>query len=495
MPPTISKSTFLRGSQCKKSLYLHWYQPELKDKISPMQQAIFSQGTDVGKLAQQLFPGGTDAGIYVPANYAKSIEMTSQLISDGATVVYEAGFSINNLHCFVDILVKDSDGWKAYEVKSSTQVKPVNLLDAAFQYHVITCCGLELIDFSIVTMNTTYERNGGLDISQLFKIESVYRRIIKLQDKVQKDIEDFFFTLNKSKEPVTDIGPHCTDPYDCDFRGHCWQHVPDYSIFNISRLGGDKKWDLYNMGILRFENIPPDFKLNDSQWQQVIAELKGETHIDHEAINKFLNGLSYPLYFLDFESFQPAVPMFDKSRPYQQVVFQYSLHIMESETSGVTHTSFLAENDGRDPRVPFINQLIRDIGKTGDIIVFNKAFESSRLSELAASYPEYAIPVGRIKSRMKDLMVLFQQRQYYVPEMKGSYSIKQVLPAMVPGFSYDNLAIGDGGSASMAFTSLITESDPEKIRATRENLLEYCKLDTQAMVEIVKVLQGLMVSG
>ncbi len=175
MPPTLSKSTFLRGSQCKKSLYLHWHQPELKDKISAMQQAIFSQGTDVGKLAQQLFPGGIDAGIHVPANYAKSIEMTSQLISDGASVIYEAGFSVNGLHCFVDILVKDNDGWKAYEVKSSTQVKPVNLLDAAFQYYVMTGCGLELVDFSLVTLNTAYERNGELDISRLFKIESVYQ--------------------------------------------------------------------------------------------------------------------------------------------------------------------------------------------------------------------------------------------------------------------------------------------------------------------------------
>ncbi|MCK9400921.1 MAG: DUF2779 domain-containing protein [Bacteroidales bacterium] len=491
MPPTLSKSTYLRGSQCKKSLYLHWHQPKLKDQISAMQQAIFSQGTDVGKLAQQLFPGGTDAGIHVPANYAKSIEMTSQLIRDGASVIYEAGFSMNGLHCFVDILVKNEEGWKAYEVKSSTQVKPVNLLDAAFQYHVMTRSGLELADVSLVVLNTAYERNGELDMHQLFKIESVYQRILQLQDKVQQDIADFFFTLTAPLAPVIDIGPHCSDPYDCDFHGHCWQHVPDYSIFNISRLGGDKKWDLYNMGILRFEDIPPDFKLNDSQWQQVMAELKGETHIDKDTIRMFLDGLNYPLYFLDFESFQPAAPMFNRSRSYQQIVFQYSMHIMHSETSGVTHRFFLAESNGTDPRIPFIRQLIRDIGEHGDIIVFNKAFESARLSELAANFPEYDTPVGRMIARIKDLMVLFQQRYYYVPEMKGSYSIKQVLPAMVPGFSYDTLAIGDGGSASMAFTSLFTEPDPDKIRTTRKNLLEYCKLDTLAMVEIVKVLKGL----
>jgi hypothetical protein len=495
MPPTLSKSTYLRGSQCKKSLYLHWHHPELKDKLSAMQQAIFSQGTDIGKIAQQLFPGGVDAGIYVPANYARSIELTFQLIRDGVPVIYEAGFSFNGLHCFVDILVKDADGWKAYEVKSSTQVKPVNLLDAAFQYHVITSCGLELVDISLVTLNTAYERFGKLDISQLFKIESVYQQVLKRQEKVKQDIEDFFFTLNMPVAPVIDIGPHCTDPYDCDFRGYCWQHIPDYSIFNISRLTGDKKWELYRKGILRFEDVPADFNLNDSQWQQVKSELKGERHIDRKSIIEFLDGLKYPVYFLDFESFQPAVPLFDHSRPYQQIVFQYSMHIMESKISGVTHLSFLAENDGNDPRNPFIRRLINDIGEGGDIIVFNRSFESSRLSELALSFPEYKADVVRINSRMKDLMLIFQQRQYYVPEMKGSYSIKQVLPSIVPGFSYDDMPIGDGGTASMAFASLLTETDPEKIKAVRENLLEYCKLDTMAMVEIVRALERIMVNG
>jgi hypothetical protein len=184
------------------------------------------------------------------------------------------------------------------------------------------------------------------------------------------------------------------------------------------------------------------------------------------------------------------VPIFDRSRSYQQVVFQYSLHIRDSETSGIVHKSFLAETDGSDPRIPFIHQLIEDIGNQGNIIVFNQAFESARLNELAANFPEYAGPVAMINARMKDLMVLFQQRHYYVPEMKGSYSIKQVLPALVPGFNYDNLAIGDGGSASLAFMSLYSETDREKIRSIRENLLVYCKQDTMAMVEIVRVLNS-----
>jgi len=453
-----------------------------------MQQAIFSQGHEVGRLAQQLFPGGIDAGIHVPERYQLSIKMTSELIQNGAPVTYEAGFSVDDLHCFIDILVRDGNQWKAYEVKSSTQVKPVNLLDAAFQFHVMTMSGLKISDISLVVLNTAYERNGEIDIHRLFRIESVYQQVLKLQDQVKQNIEDFFFTLQAPLEPVIEIGPHCSDPYDCDFHGYCWKHIPGYSIFNISRLSADKKWELYKKGILKFEDIPPEFKLNNSQWQQVMAELKGETHINKAAVRRFLDDLEYPLYFLDFESFQPPVPLFDHSRPYQQIVFQYSLHVMGSKDAVLKHRSFLAEANGQDPRIPFIKQLIEDIGKNGDILVFNRAFEAGRLKEIASAFPNFQFPVSSFINRLKDLMLIFQNRHYYLPEMKGSYSIKQVLPALVPGFSYENLAIADGGSASHAFMSLQGETDPEKIRETRENLLEYCKLDTLAMVEILKVL-------
>jgi hypothetical protein len=376
MPPTLSKSTFLRGIQCKKSLYLSWHRPELKDPVSPLQQAVFSHGHEVGLLAQQLFPGGIDAGSFIPEQYQKSIDLTTQLIKNGTEVIYEAGFSANDLHCFIDILVRDGDKWKAYEVKSSTQVKPVNLLDAAFQYQVMTLCGLKLSEIYIVTLNTAYERIGQIDLQKLFRIESVHKQVVKLQAKVQKSIEEFLATLNNPIEPVVDIGPHCFDPYHCNFHSHCWKHVPDYSIFNISRLSADKKWNLYHQGIMKFEDIPPDFSLNDSQWQQVISELKGETHINKAFIQQFIGSLNYPLYFLDFESFQPPVPLFDHCRPYQQVVSQYSMHWIKAPGLKLNHKAFLAETDGSDPRYPFIHQLISDIGDYGDIIVFNRAWKN-----------------------------------------------------------------------------------------------------------------------
>jgi hypothetical protein len=353
----------------------------------------------------------------------------------------------------------------------------------------MTSTGLKVNEISLVVLNSSYKRTGEINIASLFKTETVTAQVLNLQPGIRKNIAGFLATLDGINVPAVDIGPHCFDPYDCDFHSHCWKHVPEYSVFDISRLSGEKKWELYRMGILRFEDIPPGFRLNHAQWQQVKAELKNETHIDRDAISKFVNGLQYPLYFLDFESFQPAVPLFEHNRPYQQIVFQYSLHIQGSPTSELQHKFFLAEADGTDPRVPFIGSLIQDIGTSGDIIVFNRSFEASRLNEIAASFPEYNAAVKNIVSRIKDMMLLFQQRHFYVPEMRGSYSIKQVLPALVPGFGYDNLAIADGGSASMAFTSLIGETDLFKIMKIRQHLLEYCKLDTLAMVEILKVLK------
>lgn len=456
-----------------------------------MQKAIFSQGHEVGKLARQLFPGGVDASIYVPDQCQKSIELSSRLINEGCQVIYEAGFDVDNLHCFIDILVRDGEMWKAYEVKSSTQIKHVNLLDAAFQYYVMTHSSVNISDISLITLDTDYKRSGDLDLFKLFKITSVLEPVLKLQDKVKTDASTFLATLDLPDTPEIDIGPHCTDPYICDFRGFCWQHIPEYSIFNISRLDAKRKWELYRQGILKFEDIPADFSLNVSQWQQVISELKGETHINRPAIQKFLDGLNFPLYFLDFESFQPAVPLFDHSKPYQQIVFQYSLHIQETENSELKHTAFLAEANGMDPRPAFVSRLIEDIGDTGDILVFNRSFEAGRLNEIASSFPNFQLQISDFVSRIKDLMLIFQYRYLYVPAMKGSYSIKQVLPALVPGFSYDNLEIADGGSASHAYMSLYSEKDEEKIHLAIENLLEYCKLDTLAMVEILKTLRKL----
>lgn len=483
----ISKSAFIKGIQCHKSLYLKKYHPELEDEISESQKSIFEKGTNIGLLAQELFPGGKDLGKYIPHNFSQVFKETKESLLKENPIIYEAGFNFDNLLCFIDILAKKDGKWEAYEVKGSTSVKEVFLWDAAFQYYLITSSGIQLEDFSLVYINNQYVKDGELDINELFVIESLLDRIKPLQAQVKAHIKQMRAMLKDNSILVKDIGPHCDDPYSCSFKGHCWKHIPEYSIFDISRLSKDKKFELYKQGIINVSDIPEEFPLSHNQQLQVFSEKSGESILDSNEIRTFIEGLKYPLYFLDFETFNPAVPLFDSSKPYQQIVFQYSLHILDKPEGDLIHKEFLAEAID-DPRIPFIKQLIRDIGRNGDIVVFNQGFETARLKEIAESFPQYLADVLNINNRVVDLMLPFSRKHYYMPEMKGSYSIKKVLPALVPKYSYADLNISEGGAASLSFEGLYNETVDTKISTIRKDLLAYCKLDTLAMVEILKVL-------
>jgi len=484
----ISKSTFIRGLQCEKSLYLYKHHYQLKDPTPSSIQAVFDQGTNIGILAQELFPNGVDAS---PENHFKMVESvgkTQDFISQGKTIIYEATFQYNNVLAALDILVKDEEGWKAYEVKSSTKVSETYIKDAAIQYYTITNSGIDLKDISIVHINNQYTRDGELDLNQLFTIESVYDQVLEFLPRIPNEVRRLKNVIESPEVPSVDIGNHCSDPYDCDFKGTCWEHIPDYSVFNISRLNKDKKFDLYNQGIITLDDIDlSQTDLNPNQVLQVQSEINRTSHIDIDEIRNFTNGLNYPLYFLDFETIGPAVPKYDGSRPYQQLVFQYSLHIQETPTSELRHREYLADSS-QDPRIGFIEQLILDSDVSGDILVYNVGFEKGKLNDLIKVFPEYSNDLSGIVNRLKDLMIPFQQKWYYTPEMRGSYSIKSVLPALVPELSYNDLEIKEGAVASNTFLSMVNGIFEGDVEETRRQLLEYCKLDSYAMVKILEKL-------
>lgn len=484
----LSKSTFIRGLQCEKSLYLYKHHYRLKDPTPPSLQTVFDQGTNIGLLAQDLFPNGADAS---PENHFKMVESvgkTLKFITQGESIIYEATFLYNDVLAALDILVKDEQGWKAYEVKSSTKVSDTYIKDAAIQYYTITNSGIDLKDISIVHINNQYTKEGELDIHQLFTIESVYDQVLEFLPRVPNEVRRLKNVIESPEIPQIDIGPHCSDPYDCDFKGTCWKHIPDYSVFNISRLNKDKKFDLYNQGVVTLDQIDlGQTDLNPNQVLQVQSEVNGTSHIDIEEIRNFTNGLNYPLYYLDFETIGPAVPKYNGSRPYQQLVFQYSLHIQENSTSVIEHREYLADPT-KDPRPNFIEQLIKDCGTSGDIIVYNIGFERGKINDLIEVFPQYSTELRGIVNRLKDLMIPFQQKWYYTPEMRGSYSIKYVLPALVPELSYDDLPIKEGGTASNTFLSMVNGTFDGDDKETRRQLLEYCSLDTYAMVKILEKL-------
>ena len=487
----LSKSSFIKGLQCEKHLYLYKYHYDEMDELSEMQKAIFKRGTSVGELAHKLFSGGVIAAQGDPPNYEKALKRTKELINGNAKVIYEAAFMFSEVLSIADIVVMEKGGARVYEVKSSTSISETYLNDAALQYYVISNLGIRVKDFSIIYINNQYVRKGDLILEELFTTESVLELILPLQKLVKDNVDRFKKVILKKKMPDIEIGEHCYNPYTCGFYDYCRKHIPEDSIFDFSGMHLAKKYELYRNGVLRLDDVPEDYPLNKNNKLQLDVHKNGKPLIDKAAIKGFINDLKYPLYFMDFETFQPAVPLFDNSKPYQQIPFQYSVFLKKDKDSEAEHFEFLAE-PGIDPRKKFIENLLKVMKGKGDILVYNKTFEITRLNEIAKDFPQFANGIEKLVSRIKDLMIPFQKKYYYAPEMRGSYSIKAVLPALVPELSYDELEINEGGLASVAYESLQTETDLMFIAEIKQQLLEYCKLDTLGMVKILERLEELV---
>jgi hypothetical protein len=331
-------------------------------------------------------------------------------------------------------------------------------------------------------------RKGNLDVRKLFFIEPVTKEVLALQPTIVKNIKKFQKIVQLKKIPVVDIGEQCNSPYPCSFTDNCWKNVPKVSVFDLTRLSKKKKFDLYFSGAQKLEDISDEYRLSYAQQLQVECHINKSTVIEKEKVREFVNALQYPIYYMDFETFMPAIPQFNSSSPYQQIVFQYSLHYKKDKKSPMKHFEFLGE-EGKDPRKDFIERLLFDTKSIGDILVYNKSFEITRLKELAELFSAYKKQIYERISRVKDLMYPFQQKYYYSHKMNGSYSIKKVLPALIPSLSYDELEIGNGGDALAAYESLVYETDSKKRLAIRKNLLKYCKMDTFAMVKLLEKLE------
>jgi len=485
----LSKSQFTRGLQCHKSLWLLKNKPELRAKPDAGLQARFDAGTEVGILAQQLFPGGV--ALDYGSGISRNINTTRELIASGTQTIYEATFRHNNVLAMVDILRRGPDGWELYEVKSTTETKDIFINDTAIQYYVAAGSGTKMSRVFLVHLNNGYTRMGELDLHALFAIDDITDLALSRQADIPQLLADMRQTL-EGAEPAIDIGPYCTAPYECDFKHYCWNHIPECSIFDIANLRNNRKFALYYGGTLNMGDIPNDFSLSHNMQIQVEAELTGRDFINTRSIREFLATVTEPVGFLDFETFMEPVPSLDYQRPYQQIPFQYSLHIFVHGT--LSHHEFLGEA-GRDPRRDFIEKLLVETKPCRTILVYNQAFEIARLQEIADNFPEFAEEIETIFARIVDLMAPFRNKDYYVKAMCGSHSIKYVLPALVPDLSYDSLAIADGEMAMLAYSRLAKTSSAEEKEEIRRDLLEYCRLDTYAMVRIWEKLVSLVQPG
>lgn len=470
----LSKSAFVRGMQCEKSLHLNRYSPELRDTPDRDRDHVFEQGNRVGNLARRLFPGGISADEKPERN---QVEYTAELIEQGQNVIYEAAFFAAGVYCAVDILVRQGSGWHVIEVKSSTSVHDVYLTDAALQYFVLKHAGLRISEFSIAYMDRTYVRSDELDVQRLFRVESVLAEC-RENAEVSADVDRLRNVLRKHQAPEVDIGEHCRNPYPCDFWGHCTRHIPEDSIFQLTRVRKSRLFSFYYDGILRLDDLPED-SFSGHAAIQLAAHKLGEPIVDRERIGGFLQSLQFPLQYMDFETIFPAVPRFKESRPYQQIPFQFCVGVQRSGESEPIWEEFLAEG-GDDPRTIFAERLLGALPNEGTILVYNKSFEISRLRELAAHLPAFADAIHEVIDRIRDLMDVFRNGGYYHPDMHGSYSMKAVLPAVAPDMDYADLMIQDGGMASQAFEALL-DGQVSNEAELRTAMVQYCRRDTEGM--------------
>ncbi|WP_373034250.1 DUF2779 domain-containing protein [Sulfurovum sp.] len=483
----LSKSLYTRAIQCPKSLWLKKYKPEVLTPPDASAQAVFKTGNVVGELACQFFPHGKE--VPFTRDYSEMIATTKGYIAEGEQNIYEATFNYNGILVMVDILHVDADGVSLYEVKSSTSVKDIYVHDVSIQYYVLTNLGFHVKSANVVHIDNTYVRDDELDINALFSVVDVTAEVRKLQDNIPNVLREFETYLEDTvNEPDIDIGSHCNKPYECDAKEYCWRvqrNIPEYSIFNIFNLGSKKQVELYEQGIVDINDIPDNFDMTVKQSQAVRDYRSGVTHINKEAIEGFVGTLSYPIYHLDFETFQQAIPEFKGISPFMQIPFQYSLHI-EHEDGTLEHCEFLAE-DGSDPRELLAHRLCEDIPNDVTVLAYNMGFEKGVIKKLALEYETLSSHLLEIHDNIKDLMTPFQQKYYVTPSMNGSYSIKYVLPALVPEMqaAYKELdGVQNGGEAMQAFANLSKLNEVEKVKM-RNALLEYCKLDTLAMVRVL----------
>lgn len=483
---SISKSQFLKGCQCLKSLYLLKYHPELTPEINESQEALFQSGKEVGIIARGLSPSGVEI-IFDAENFSKQLAQTKTEIKKGAKILYEAAFSHNGLFIKSDILKKGPAGWELYEVKSSTKIKEEDLHfeDVAFQYHVLNGIGLSISKAHLVHINNKYERNGNIEVEKLFTINDVTKDVVGIQGEILSRINAHRNIL-AGEMPKIDIGEYCSAPYDCEFQGHCWKHIPEESVFDL-RGRGIKHFDLYRKEIIQLKDIPIHL-LPASAKLQLECALERKNYIDNAALREFLNSIWYPLYFLDFETVRSPIPLLDGTRPYQQVPFQYSLHCIEKEAGKLGHHEFLAAPN-TDPRRPLVEKLLKEIPPNACVVVYNMTFEKGVLNSLKTWFPEYANKIDNIIRNIRDLMIPFKNQVYYSWQMQGSYSMKAVLPALVPELSYDGMDVSDGDMAMLAYKKMTASKDQTEIENLREALLEYCRLDSLGMVRIYEKLK------
>ncbi len=487
----LSKSKIIAFRQCPKRLWLEIHRQELKDDTAS--EAIFQFGYQVGEVARTLYdPEGTGTTIDIAAlGHSAALARSAELLQTGHAPVFEAGVSIPGALAYADVMLPDlSDGtlcWRMIEVKAATGVKDYYHDDIAVQAHLATASGIPLSSVTLAHIDNSFVYPGDGDYRGLLHEVDLTETALARGGEVREWIAAAQAVAALEDEPEVATGPHCSTPFDCGFSAYCNRDKvwPEFPLSSLPRLHYRRRERIEAEGYDDMRQVPDEF-LNGIQSRVKQCSITGEPFFDSEGAAADLAPFGFPAYFLDFETIMFAVPVWKGTRPYQQIPFQFSLHRLD-EDGNLDHTAFL-DLSGTNPSAAFTRDLIAQCGDEGPVFVYNAAFETTRIRELAERFPEHAPALHSINARVVDLLPVARNR-YYHPNQHGSWSIKAVLPALCPDLSYAQLeGVQDGGAAQTAFLEAIApDTTPERNQELHRQLHEYCKLDTFAMVRMWQV--------
>jgi predicted RecB family nuclease len=484
--PLLSKSRFLAGLQCHLRLWYQCYDRDLAPEVSPSQQAVFDTGHEVGRLATRLYPDG----VLIEEDHLhhkKAVRSTIKAMQNPAVqAIYEAAFFYDDVRIRADILKRTGNqSWSLLEVKSSTSVKDVYYPDVAVQYYVLGGCGLKISRAGILHINNQYVYDGPrLDLKALFAFKDLTDQVNAMQPEIPARLAALKAMLANSDAPDIKPSRHCSKPYDCEFWDHCTKDMPEFWVFNINGIGQTRLDELAGLGVEKIPDIPDTFPLNEIQ-NRIRTSVTRQQNFISDELHTELNKMQYPIHFLDFETVAPAIPRYAGTRPYQTIPFQWSDHILDAD-GRLTHREYLCSED-KDPREEFTHTLRNALETEGSIVIYT-SYETGVLNSLIQHFPPYADALQSFIKRFIDLHAIIRNN-YYHPKFYGSFSLKNVLPALLPEMTYDKLSIQDGIQAALEYLRMIDSStSSEEKNRIRKDLLTYCGQDTLAMVKIREVL-------
>lgn len=474
-PPTLSKSRFLSGLQCQKALWLSVHRPELAAEMEPARRAVIEAGNEVGRAAHALFPGG----VLVDEPYWRheaGVERTRQLVQDPEVpAIFEAAFEHAGVRIRVDVLERlgrggERSAWGLREVKASTGLKDHHVPDVAVQRFVLEGAGLAIPSVELVHVNGEFVRGPGpIDWQRFFTRQDVTEQAVAFQRALPRSVAEMQALLGEPDAPEVEPSGHCFEPWECGCWAHCTAVKPPQWHLGLKRASEARR----------------------AIWLEALAT--GRPWVAPE-LAEALAGTGPPAWCLDFETVAPAIPLYPGTRPYQAVAFLFSLHRLAAGGS-VAHADFLA--DGRaDPRPELAARLVEALAADDAPILVWSSFEARVLRDLAEAAPALAPALERLRARLVDLLALTRAHAYH-PGFAGSYSLKDVAPALAPGFGYGGLEqVTDGAAAATAFARLVAGAVPAaEAGALRAELRAYCARDTEALVEVHRALRRLAGEG